>query len=296
MTRSEIAFTSGDDTCSAWHFAADGQQRPVVVMAHGFGGTKDSGLEPFAQRFVAAGLDVFAFDYRGFGASGGQPRQSLSVRRQIGDYHAAVEAAKKLDGVDAGRVALWGASFSGGHVLRVAAERDDVGAVISLTPLTSGMAVSRSAMASRNIVTSLRWTLTGVKSRIAVRGGGSPTFMPLVSPVGEAGALALEGAYESYSALAGPTWRNEIDSSIGLEVVGIRTTAAAKKLRCPLLVQIADFDQYVPAGAVATTAAHGRAQVHHYPCDHFDVWPGNDWFDKTADDQVAFLARTLLPQ
>jgi dienelactone hydrolase len=79
-------------------------------------------------------------------------------------------------------------------------------------------------------------------------------------------------------------------------VVGIRTTAAAKKLRCPLLVQIADFDQYVPAGAVAATAARGRAQVHHYPCDHFDVWPGNDWFDKTAHDQVAFLSRTLLSQ
>ncbi|VEG53156.1 alpha/beta hydrolase fold protein [Mycolicibacterium aurum] len=294
MTRIEAGFVSGDDPCSAWHFEADGDQRPVVVMAHGFGGTKDSGLEPFAQRFTAAGLDVFAFDYRGFGASGGQPRQSLSVRRQIEDYHAAVEAARTLDGVDAERIALWGASFSGGHVLRVAAERDDVRAVVALTPLTSGMAVSRAAMASRNIVTSLRWTLTGVKSRIAVGRGAAPITMPLVSPVGEAGALALEGAYESYSAMAGPTWRNEIDCSIGLEVVGIRTTAAAKKLRCPLLVQIADFDRYVPADAVAATAAHGRAQVHHYPCDHFDVWPGNDWFDKTASDQVAFLERTLL--
>lgn len=262
-------------------------------MAHGFGGTKDSGLEPFAQRFAAAGIDVLAFDYRGFGASGGVPRQSLSVRRQIDDYNAAVEAAKTLDGVDPSRVGLWGASFSGGHVLRVAAERDDIGAVISLTPLTSGLAVSRAAAASRDMVTSLRWTLTGVRNRFAVRRGGRPTMMPLVAPVGEPGALALDGAYESYTALAGPTWRNEIDSSVGLEVVGVRTNAAAKKMRCPLLVQIADFDQYVPAAAVATTAAHGRAQVHHYPCDHFDVWPGHDWFDKTVSDQVAFLTRTF---
>ena len=296
MAHTEISFISGGDTCSAWHFAADtGVPRPVVVMAHGFGGTKDSGLEPFATRFAAAGFDVFAFDYRGFGASGGQPRQSLSVRKQIDDYHAAIEAAKRLDGVDASRVAVWGASFSGGHVIQVAAERGDIGAVISLTPLTSGIAVSRAAAASRNIITSLRWTLTGVKSRIAVRRGETPTLMPLVSPVGEAGALALDGAYESYTALAGPTWRNEIDSSIGLEVIGVRTTAAAKKLTCPLLVQIADFDQYVPAGAVATTAAHGRAQVHHYPCDHFDVWPGNDWFDKTVEDQLVFLRRVLVP-
>lgn len=294
MTPDEVSFRSGDVTCSAWHFASDRQgTRPVVVMAHGFGGTKDSGLEPFAHRFAGAGIDVFAFDYRGFGASEGEPRQSLSVRRQIEDYHAAIEAAKRLDGVDPGRMALWGASFSGGHVLRVAAERDDVGAVIALTPLTSGLAVSRAAMTSRSVVTSLRWTLTGIKSRVAVGRGGAPTMMPLVAPVGEPGALALDGAYESYLSLAGPTWRNEIDSAIGMEVVGVRTTAAAKKLRCPLLVQIADFDQYVPAGAVAVTAAHGRAQVHRYPCDHFDVWPGHDWFDKAADDEVAFLERTL---
>lgn len=293
MTYTEVHFASGDDVCSAWHFAAEAPRRPVVVMAHGFGGTKDSGLEPFARRLAAAGFDVFAFDYRGFGASGGTPRQSLSVRRQLDDYHAAVEAAKKLDGVDPSRIALWGASFSGGHVLRVAAERADIGAVISLTPLTSGLAVSRAAASSRRVGTSLRWTLTGVKSRISLRRGGSPTMMPLVAPVGEPGALALDGAYESYTAIAGPTWRNEIDSSIGLEVVGIRTNAAARKLRCPLLVQIADFDQYVPADSAAATAAHGRAQVHHYPCDHFDVWPGNDWFDKTVTDQIAFLNRVL---
>mgnify|MGYP006318066773 FL=1 len=294
MAPDEAGFRGGDVRGSAWHFASDRQgTRPVVVMAHGFGGTKDSGLEPFAHRFAGAGIDVFAFDYRGFGASEGEPRQSLSVRRQIEDYHAAIEAAKRLDGVDPGRMALWGASFSGGHVLRVAAERDDVGAVIALTPLTSGLAVSRAAMTSRSVVTSLRWTLTGIKSRVAVGRGGAPTMMPLVAPVGEPGALALDGAYESYLSLAGPTWRNEIDSAIGMEVVGVRTTAAAKKLRCPLLVQIADFDQYVPAGAVAVTAAHGRAQVHRYPCDHFDVWPGHDWFDKAADDEVAFLERTL---
>lgn len=303
MNPIEIDFACGGDRCSAWHFAADGGAgdggRPVVVMAHGFGGTKDSGLEPFAARFAAAGIDVLAFDYRGFGSSEGQPRQSVSVRRQVEDYHCAVEAAKRLDGVDRRRIALWGASFSGGHVIRVGAQRSDIGAVISLTPLTSGVAVSRAAMASgrpRALATSLRWTLTGVRSKVAVARGGTPTLMPLVSPVGGSGALALDGAYEGYLAIAGPTWRNEIDSSVGLEVIGVRTAKAAKQLECPLLVQIADFDSYVPAESVAAMAERGRAQVHHYPCDHFDVWPGHDWFDRTAGDQVAFLDRVFRTQ
>ena len=42
-------------------------------MAHGLAGTKDSGLAPFAETLSGAGLDVLAFDYRGFGASGGSP-------------------------------------------------------------------------------------------------------------------------------------------------------------------------------------------------------------------------------
>jgi len=64
-------------------------------------------------------------------------------------------------------------------------------------------------------------------------------------------------------------------------------------LRCPALFQIADFDRYVPADSVAKTAVLARGVVHHYPCDHFDVWPGHDWFEKAAADQVAFLSRAL---
>ncbi len=301
MTHTELSFSSAGDRCRAWHFVAAADDfagpagRPVVVMAHGFGGTKDSGLEPFAERFSAAGLDVVAFDYRGFGASDGQPRQSVSVDRQLADYGAAVAAAQELPGVDRTRVVLWGSSFSGSHVLRVAAQCADVAAVIGMTPLTSGLAASRAAVAHRDVASALRWTLAGVKSRVAVAAGRPPTLMPLAARPGESGALALDGAYDSYRAIAGPTWRNEVDSAIGMELVQIRTGAAAKALKCPVLIQIADFDRFVPANSVMKTAVQARAQVHHYPCDHFDVWPGHDWFDTAVADQVAFLARTLRP-
>ncbi|OBB33604.1 alpha/beta hydrolase [Mycolicibacterium peregrinum] len=299
MTHAELTFHSAGDRCSAWHFQAAGagfagpEGRPVVVMAHGFGGTKDSGLQPFAERFSAAGLDVVAFDYRGFGASEGIPRQSVSVERQMADYGAAIAAAQQLPGVDRRRVVLWGSSFSGSHVLRVAAQCTDVAAVIGMTPLTSGLAASRAAVAHRDVASALRWTLAGVKSRVAVAAGRQPTLMPLAAKPGEAGALALDGAYESYRAIAGPTWRNEVDSAIGMELVQIRTGAAAKALKCPVLIQIADFDRFVPANSVMKTAVEARAQVHHYPCDHFDVWPGHDWFDTAAEDQLSFLTRTL---
>ena len=48
-------------------------------MAHGFGGTQDSGLAPFATALAAGGLDVLTFDYRGFGASGGYADMDLKA-------------------------------------------------------------------------------------------------------------------------------------------------------------------------------------------------------------------------
>lgn len=291
-TYREISFSSHGTRCSGWHFRADGGgARPVVVMAHGFGGTKDSGLAPFSERFAEAGIDVLAFDYRGFGASDGEPRQTISLERQIADFHSAIAAAQDLPDVDG--IALWGASMSGGHVLQVAGDRDDIAAVIALTPLTSGLAAGRAAIGERDVLTALRWTATGMRSKLSVARGGAATLMPIVGRPGEPGALTLSGAYESYLAMAGPTWRNEIDASVGMELGRMTVKFAAKRLRCPVLVQIGDFDRFVPAGAVAKTAELARAQVHRYACDHFDVWPGNEWFDKTVTDQVTFLRRVL---
>jgi dienelactone hydrolase len=294
MTYTSLTFRSGDTDCDAWHFRASGEAgRPVVVMAHGIAGTKDSGLEAFGQRLSDAGVDVLAFDYRGFGASKGEPRQTVSVTGQQDDYRAAIAAAQRLPGVDPRRVILWGVSFSGGHVLRVGADRTDIAGIIALTPLTSGLATGRLAVAQRDLISGVRWTAAGLKGRVAAVMGGSATFMPVVGRPGEAGALTLPGAYENYLSMAGPTWRNEIDAGVGLQLAMVRSSSAAKRLRCPLLVQIADFDRFVPAESIARVAERGRAEVHHYPCDHFDVWPGHDWFDKVVEHQVAFIGRAL---
>jgi len=61
-----------------------------------------------------------AFDYRYFGASGGEPRQLVSVAAQLEDYAAAIAFARTLPEVDPERIVVWGTSFSGGHAVAVA--------------------------------------------------------------------------------------------------------------------------------------------------------------------------------
>jgi pimeloyl-ACP methyl ester carboxylesterase len=302
MTPTDLTFSSQGTTCSAWHFpAADDRLatpsgRPAVVLAHGLGGTKDSGLAPFAEAFAAAGLDALAFDYRGFGASEGSPRQTVSLDAQLADFHAALDAAARLPGVDPKRLVLWGVSLAGGHVLSAAATRDDIAAVVALVPMVDGLAAARHATRSHTARELVRATGLGIASKVSTVAGRGGRMMPIVARPGEIGALTLDGALEDYLSIAGPTWRNEIAADVSLELGSRKPTKAAKQVSCPLLVQIADFDRSAPPYAAAKAAFKGGAEVRHYPCDHFDVFPGKPWHQPAVAHAVSFLSRHLAPQ
>ena len=144
VTPIDVVFISGGVTCAADLYRPDGPagSLPCLVMGHGFSGTK--GLaRVYAERFAAAGLAVLVFDYRHFGASGGQPRQIVDVVRQREDYHAAVRWTRSCPGIDPERIALWGTSFSGGHVIAVAAEDPRIAAVVAQVPLLDARRTGR---------------------------------------------------------------------------------------------------------------------------------------------------------
>src|SRR3954471_24666383 len=105
MERQDLTFESGGEQCAAWLYMPAGDRpHPAVVLAHGFGGVRAARLWAFAERFAAAGVAALVFDYRGFGGSGGEPRQLLSIKRQLEDWRAAVAFARGAGGVGPGRV------------------------------------------------------------------------------------------------------------------------------------------------------------------------------------------------
>lgn len=303
-----VRFTSGDAWCDGWHLPATVDDlrgpggRPCVVMAHGLGGTRDSGLAPFADALATAGLDVVAFDYRGFGTSGGEDRQVVSTARQVEDYRAALSAAARLAEVDAARLVPWGVSLSGGHVLEVAAEdaratgaAHRVAAAVALTPLVDGPAAARHALPTHPTGALLGSTLDAVRSRAGRLRGRPGRTIPVVGRPGERAALSLAGQHEDYLAIAGPTWRNEVGADVLLELGRHRPARHAARVRVPMLVQVADLDRSAPPHTAARAAFRARAEVRHYPCDHFDVWPGKPWFEAAARHQARFLRRHLTP-
>ncbi len=137
--RRDVAFNSSGDECRAWLFLPEAERPPLVILGHGLGATREYGLEPYARRFADAGIAALLFTYRHFGDSGGEPRQLLDIERQLDDWAAALAYARTLDGIDTARIALWGTSFGGGHVLVAAARDGDVAAVVSHAPSPTGL-------------------------------------------------------------------------------------------------------------------------------------------------------------
>src|SRR5260370_8453325 len=135
IQKRDVMFKSGETFAADWLFLPDqarsGGRVPAVAMAHGFGAVKEMYLEPFARRFAAAGIAALVFDYRSFGASGGEPRQRGLPRDQIEDYRNALTWLSLQPEIDADKLAVWGTSFSGAHVIDVAAHDSRVKAVVS---------------------------------------------------------------------------------------------------------------------------------------------------------------------
>lgn len=91
------------------------------------GAQKDMCLAAYGERFAAAGLASFIFDYRTFGGSDGEPRHWVSPKRHIADWQSAITyvTLHLSDTVDTSKLMLWSTSFGAGHALTIAAQLGD---------------------------------------------------------------------------------------------------------------------------------------------------------------------------
>lgn len=297
--RTDIEFSSGNDVCRAWRYrpsAASDGPGPCIVMAHGLGGTRDAGLEPYAEKFVNAGYQVVLFDYRHFGASNGEPRQLVSIRRQQQDWANAIAHARSLDGVDPKRIALWGTSFSGGHVIVSAAKDKAIAAVSAQCPMMDGFAAALNMIGYAGLSGFLKLGMYGGVDQLRAIFGMSPVYIPLIAPPGELAAMSSHDAASGYGAIVPPHWQNRICARFALTIAAYRPIKYAERLQCPALIQVCMNDSLAPPHPAIATAQKigGHAVLAQYDCGHFDIYVGED-FKPASDEQLAFFNRALSP-
>ena len=153
----DVSFRSADIISEGTRMAAEvfsredaGGNLPTILMSHGWGGTAEA-LRPDAVAFARAGFLVVTFDYRGWGNSEARLIASSKPTEEDGKLTAeVVEVRGVVDPIDQttdilnaihwvqgeelcdkDRIGIWGSSFSGGHVVYVAARDPRVKAFVS---------------------------------------------------------------------------------------------------------------------------------------------------------------------
>jgi fermentation-respiration switch protein FrsA (DUF1100 family) len=296
--REDIEFNADGVTLRGWLYRPDGAtgRSPTVVMAHGFSAVKEMYLDRFAEAFAGAGLAALVYDNRGFGASDGEPRQEIDPWAQVRDYRTAITYAATRPEVDADRIGVWGSSYSGGHVLVVAAVDRRVKCVVSQVPLVSGHANFR-ALVRADFIAAFQAQFDA--DRAARFRGEAPAMVPVVDedPLAPS-VLPTPDSYKWFSEThesRAPSWRNEVtlrsvemftEYEPAIYIPWISPT--------PLLMCVAENDVLTPTDiAIAgyETAREPKRLVI-LPGGHFDAYV--DGFDVAAGAAVDWFTHHLL--
>ncbi len=259
--RTDIQFDAEGCVLRGWHYMPDGARGavPTIVMAHGFSAVKEQYLDSFAVAFAAAGFGVIVFDNRNFGASEGVPRGEIDPIQQIRDYRHAITFAMTLEQVDPERIGIWGTSYSGGHVLVVAAIDRRVRCVVSQVPTISGSVSAQRRTRGDRIEGQ---TAAFNADRLGRFQGKAPRMIPVVSQ-DDGAACALPGK-EAWAFFMGDQER----SAAYRNAVTLRSAEMSREYEpgawiaqispTPLLMIVADADWVTPTDLALE--AYGRAR------------------------------------
>jgi len=293
MARRDIEFNAEGVTLRGWFYPADGATgtAPTIVMAHGYSAVKEMYLDRYAEHFAAGGLNALVFDNRNFGASDGEPRQEIDPWAQVRDYRHAITYATTLTETDGNRIGVWGSSYSGGHVLVVAAIDRRVKAVVSQVPLVSGHDNLR-ALVRADFLDGFREMFDA--DRLARFQGDPPAMVPVVAedPLAPS-ALPTPDSWQWFTETGktrAPSWKNEVTlRSVEMLAEYEPASYIAHIAPTPLLMLPARKDVLTPTELAigAYEKAREPKKLRLLPGGHFDAYvkgfdvssgPARDWF------------------
>ncbi len=271
--RRDIEFNAEGLTLRGWFYVPDGAKKsvPTIVMAHGFSCTKEMFLDKYAEVFVKDGFAVLIYDNRNFGDSDGQPRLEVDPYNQIRDYRHAITYASSLPEVDNNRIGIWGTSYTGGHVLQVAAIDKRVKCVVSQVPVVSGYRNVHRAVAEDRMPELLALFAADRQARFA---GKAPAMAPVTSTdPNEFSAFPGKNAYDAFQ--GAPKWTNQVTlRSLEMFLEHDALSYVDKIGPVPLLMIVEDADTLgaVDQSLDAYNRAHEPKKVVFFHGGHFDAY------------------------
>jgi len=302
MKKSLHYFDSYGSRCEADLYLPSASKPPVVVLAQGYACERGFGTKGIIKAIVDAGIAVFAFDYRGFGGSDSlhnEERQLVDPQRQIEDYHSALRYVSTLNEVDGQRIAIWGSSFSGGHVISVAgsdwSKSFPLRAVVSQIPHCD----SRSAYKHVGLKKSLGGAGNIIKGAVLSSLGVNHT-VPVIAKADNTHFAVLQhpGWYEAYMHMVDPSsqWKNAIPSKSLLKCSTYNPIDVARHISVPVLMVYGLKDQGIPVDDVQRTSNFIKdVEMYSFDGDHFDAYDDGAHNAAIVKREVEFFVKHLTP-
>ncbi|HMW59947.1 MAG TPA: alpha/beta hydrolase [Leptospiraceae bacterium] len=286
-----VNFPSGSGGCEADLYIPKGRgNHPVVVMAHGFGAERSFRLPAFADRFAEAGIAVLLFDYRSFGDSPGEPRNLISPRMHNEDWKAALQFVRRMPGLDSQRIALWGTSFSGGHIVNIAPEEKPA-ALSLLVPFSDGFRT----LFNYSAAFVLQAVFHGLWDLLLSLFGRSHN-VPIIGKPEEFALLNTAECWEGYGGIVDKesAWQNSAPARICLTLPMYRPVAKASRIKCPVIIVAGEQDSLCPLPLVQTLARKIRGSMMMLlSTGHFEPYSGRA-FEETVRAQLQFFRQCFV--
>lgn len=267
---------------------------PVVIMAHGFGAERSFGLPAFAEYFAQNGLGVYLFDYRCFGESEGKPRNYVDPGRHLQDWKSALAHVRSLPDINAHKIALWGSSFSGGHVIVTASADHKISAIVAQVPFVDSISTAFK-LGFKFVLQAAPHAIRDFCRSITFR---DPHYVKIIGNPDEFAVMNTPESYAGYLSMIpeDSQWENRCPARILLKFGTYRPVASAHKIKCPALIMLGENDSLIDAGAVEKTAKKiPKAELVKYPFGHFDIYTGKAFKD-AVKKQTEFLLAHLVSE
>jgi uncharacterized protein len=264
--RHDVSFDADGVTLRGWLLLPDGAKTrlPGIVVSHGFSALKEHDVH--AKPFADAGFAVLLYDHRNLGASDGEPRQEIDPWRQILDMRHAITFLRGRAEVDPERIALWGTSYSGGHVLVVGAMDRRVKCVVAQAFTVDGYVALRRRLGDEGYAELRKKIDADYEARFR---GAPPEFIAVAQP----GTVSFEHLHHGE---AGKLYPNKVTlRSRDLHMGYVLGAFVSRIAPTPLLMIVPDSDTTTPTDLqleAFATAGEPKKLIVLKDCEHYGVY------------------------
>ncbi|KAJ8692469.1 hypothetical protein PTI98_009779 [Pleurotus ostreatus] len=276
----------------AWKYLPQGFKtpHPIIILAHGFTGTKEMNLAPYAEAFASAGYACIVFDYRRWGTSGGTPRNLVNVAEQLEDFRTVIKYVRSQNQYDPNKIVLWGTSLSGGHVITLASDISlNIAAAVAQCPFTG--AACKVPFGPGMVMTLCAAVYDWFRQML----GLAPYYIPATGPPGTVGALTYEHCFDRISETFPSNAQSQRNNQVsGASVFALRSydpSSRASEIRCPLLMVVAQNDNICDSSSTLKVAqlAQGSIKISIPTAGHFDLYSGQPHYGASLRAQMDFI-------